>query len=70
MKITEINGLTDSVIEREATEEEAKAISENQAAIKAAKDAEELQAQEKATAKAALLDRLGISAEEAELLLS
>lgn len=70
MKITEIYGLTDTVIEREATEEEAQAIAENQAAIKAAKDAEELQAQAKATAKAALLNRLGISAEEAELLLS
>ena len=69
MKITEIDGLTDTVIEREATEEEAKAIADNQAAAKAIKDAEQAEANAKAEAKAALLDRLGITAEEAELLL-
>lgn len=69
MKITEIDGLTDTVIEREATEEEAKAIADNQAAAKAIKDAEQAEANAKAEAKAALLDRLGITEEEAQLLL-
>jgi hypothetical protein len=69
MKITQIDGLTDTVIEREATEEEAKAIADNQAAAKAIKDAEQAEANAKAEAKAALLDRLGITEEEAQLLL-
>lgn len=70
MKITEINGLDDSVIERDATAQEAAQLNEDQAAAQAAKDAKELDLAEKAEAKAALLDRLGITDEEAKLLLS
>jgi hypothetical protein len=69
MKITEINGLTDSVIEREATAEEQKLITDHQVEIKAFKEAQELEAKANAEAKAALLERLGITAEEAKLLL-
>jgi hypothetical protein len=50
---------------RNATAEEIAAIEANQAAENARVAAQE----EKATAKAALLDRLGITAEEAKLLL-
>ena len=65
MKITEIDASTQTVIEREATAEELE---------QARKDAED-RAKEaaalaiKAQAKAALLERLGITAEEAALLL-
>jgi hypothetical protein len=70
MKITEINGLDDSVIERDATEEEAAQMIADQDAAKAAKEAEEIANAEKAAAKAALLDRLGITEEEAKLLIA
>jgi hypothetical protein len=69
MKITEIDGLTDSVIERDATPKEIEAIEKEQKAYADAKAAEETAQAEAAEAKAALLDRLGITAEEAALLL-
>ena len=69
MKITEINGSDNTVIEREATAEEAAQIKKDQDAAKAAKKAEEIAVADKATAKAALLERLGITADEAALLL-
>ena len=70
MKITEkeFNALTgeETITEREETAAEKK---EREAFI--AKQAElAAEAEAKATAKAALLDRLGITAEEAQLLLS
>ena len=57
---------TNEVIDREMTDEEFADYETDQAA-QAAKQAE---AEAKATARAAILDRLGITAEEAQLLLS
>lgn len=66
MKITEVFTLTGEIIEREATEAEIA-----QAAIDESSEAARLAAIEAtAVAKAALLERLGITAEEATLLLS
>ena len=65
MRILEHNLETGEVFERDATKEElaqAETDKANEAAWKAEVEA-------KATAKAALLERLGISAEEAALLL-
>jgi hypothetical protein len=70
MKITEINGITDSIIERDATPEEIALIEEEQNERAEAKAAEEAAEAERAIAKAALLNRLGITADEAKLLLS
>jgi hypothetical protein len=70
MKITEINVSDNTVIEREATAEEAAQIKKDQDAAKAAKEAADAALADKAIAKAALLERLGISADEARLLLS
>lgn len=69
MKITEIDGLTDTVIERDATPEEIEAIEKEQKAYADAKAAEEAAQAKAAKAKADLLDRLGITEEEASLLL-
>jgi hypothetical protein len=70
MKIYEYNGLTDEHIVRDATPEEiaqreidAKRAKKELAAIQAEADAKEAQRQE-------ILDRLGITADEAKLLLS
>jgi hypothetical protein len=65
-KITEINLGVNSIIEREATEEELAQFELN-AADSLARQAE-LKAQQKA--KNELLNKLGITAEEASLLLS
>jgi hypothetical protein len=70
MKITEINGLNDTVIEREATADEIEQLTKHQNETLAAKQAEDIALLEKAQAKAALLERLGITADEATLLLS
>jgi len=56
--------------EREATAAEKKIILDTQADAAIAKAAEIAEGQAKATAKAALLAKLGITAEEAKLLLS
>lgn len=66
MKITETNGETGVTIEREATEEEIAQFEADQAEAAEAATAAAL----KAEAKAGLLERLGITAEEAELLLA
>jgi hypothetical protein len=59
------NQETDEIIDREMTDEEfAKA-----EALKAERAAKEAEAKAKATARQTILDRLGISAEEAQLLL-
>jgi len=60
------NSKTDEVIDREMTDAEFAAYKANQAA----QDAKQAEAEAKATAKAALLSKLGITAEEAALLLS
>jgi hypothetical protein len=70
MKITEINGITDSIIERDATPEEVALIEKEQEERAEAKAAEQAAEAQRATDKAALLDRLGITAEEAQLLLA
>ena len=69
-KVVEIFGLTNEIIEREPTEAEAAQREADRAAFEAA-EAERLEAEAtKAAAKATLLDRLGITADEAKLLLS
>lgn len=65
MKITETNAITQQTIVRDATAEELTQFDADQAEHAAAK----LEFHRKAEAKAALLDRLGITAEEAALLL-
>ncbi len=63
MKITEIDALTNIKTEREATENEIAEIAAAMAEVKGKENAA-------ITAKAALLERLGITADEAALLLS
>jgi hypothetical protein len=65
MKITEIDALTQIVIERDATEDELEQ-HKIDAEAKALLDAQEA---ERVEAKSALLERLGITADEAALLL-
>ena len=66
MKILQHNVTTNEVIERDATPDE---VAEMQLSA-ARREAQLAEAQAKATAKEALLDRLGITADEAKLLLS
>jgi hypothetical protein len=61
---------TGETTEIELTAEEIKDMEAAQKAAEAERKAQEVIAASKATAKAALLDRLGITAEEASLLLS
>jgi len=70
MKITEYFNETQTIVERDATPNEVKQREADTAKDKADLLAKEAEAKVKATAKAALLDRLGITAEEAVLLLS
>jgi len=65
----EINCETGEVIERPLTADEIAANEAAQAQVEADRLAAEAEAATKAEAKAALLDKLGISAEEAALLL-
>ena len=65
-----INCETGEVIDRELNAEELAQKEIDQAAYEAAEAIRLAEAEAKATAKAALLDRLGITAEEAVLLLS
>ena len=69
-KAIEVNCETGEVIERDLTVEELQAQADAAAKYKADRLAAEADAAEKATAKAALLKRLGITAEEAALLLA
>ncbi len=57
-------------IDRDATPEEIESILVNQANKKVKADAEKADAEAKAQAKAELLERLGITADEAKLLLA
>jgi hypothetical protein len=62
--------LTGEFIERDLTADEKKQLKKDQDALAAIDDARKAEAAAKAEAKAALLDRLGITAEEAKLLLA
>jgi hypothetical protein len=66
MKITEHDVLTGEIIEREATKEE---ITQAKIDLEVA-TSDALEIESKAAAKSALLERLGISENEAKLLLS
>jgi hypothetical protein len=70
MKITEIFALTGEVVERDATKAELEQSKKDQEQFAITQTNRETEAQEKAATKAALLERLGITAEEAQLLLS
>lgn len=69
-KAIEVNCTTGEVTERNLTAEELQAQAEAAAQAEAERVAAEAEAAEKATAKAALLKRLGITADEAALLLA
>lgn len=66
----EINCSTGEVLEIELTDAEVQQREDDRIAYEAAKAEEETAKALKAEAKAGLLERLGITAEEAELLLS
>ena len=66
----EVNCETGEVQEIELTAEEVAALEAAAAEAQAAQEAAEEEARAKATAKADLLEKLGITAEEAALLLS
>ena len=68
-KAIEVNCETGEVTERDLTAEELQAQADAAAQAEAERVAAEAEAAEKATAKAALLKRLGITADEADLLL-
>lgn len=67
---TEVFADENRVIEREMSEEELAEIAEMHEAAQAVREAEKAKAEENALAKAALLERLGITEDEAKLLLS
>lgn len=69
-KAIEVNCETGEVTERDLTVEELQAQADAAAKAEADRLAAEADAEAKATAKAALLKRLGITAEEAALLLA
>lgn len=68
-KAIEVNCTTGEVTERDLTAEELQAQADAAAQAEADRLAAEAEAEAKATAKAALLKRLGITADEAALLL-
>jgi len=70
MKITEIFALTGEVVERDATKAEAEQRKKDEAQFAIIDAGRQAAAEAKASAKAQLLSRLGITAEEAVLLLS
>jgi len=70
MKKVEVFYLNDEVVERDYTAEELAQHKKDQKQYEDNEAAKLAEAEAKATAKAALLDRLGITAEEAALLLS
>ena len=69
-KAIEVNCTTGEVTERDLTAEELQAQADAAAEAEAERVTAEAEAEEKATAKAALLKRLGITADEAALLLA
>jgi hypothetical protein len=66
----EVNCTTGEIVERPLTTEELAQREADAAAFAAQKHEEEVAAAEAATAKAALLTKLGITADEAKLLLA
>ncbi len=66
LKVTEYDGLTKQIIERPFNADEIAEYEERKAKLAAKKAEAEVRAQ----AKAALLERLGITADEAKLLLA
>jgi hypothetical protein len=66
---TEYNALTGETLEVVLTEKEVLARLKDEAEVAAEKEAKQAEAEAKATQKAALLDRLGITEAEARLLL-
>ena len=70
MKKVEVFYLNDEVVERDYTAEELAQHKKDQKQYEDIEAAKLAEAEAKATAKAALLNRLGITAEEAALLLS
>lgn len=69
-KITIHNALTGETVEREMNDEEFAQYQADQIAEQERQEAEAVAAAEAAAKKAALLDKLGITEEEAKLLLS
>ena len=69
-KAIEVNCETGEITERDLTAAELQAQAEAQVQYESEQSAKEAEAAEKATAKAALLKRLGITADEAALLLA
>ena len=65
----EVNCTTGEVLEIELTDEEVAQREADAKAAEAQRKADEKAAADKATARAAILDRLGLSAEEAAILL-
>jgi hypothetical protein len=68
MDVIEIDAATGSVVERAFTPEEAAQRATDAAAVEAERAAAEAEAVERAAARRALLERLGISEDEAVLL--
>ena len=66
MKITIHNATTGEIVEREMNEEELAQVAKDKLTF----EADRIEAENKALRKAELLEKLGISAEEAALLLS
>ena len=69
-KVTEIDAITGEVIERPMNDEELAQRKKDQEEAEKLAAAKAIELAEKATAKSALLERLGITADEAKLLLS
>jgi hypothetical protein len=70
MKVTEIFALTGEIVERDFTAAELEQRKKDEQEYKTAEAVRQTEADAKVTAKAELLSRLGITAEEAVLLLS
>jgi hypothetical protein len=69
MKIVEIDGLTDTAIERQATPEEIAQREADFAAITQAKEKEQEELAAKEAARQAVLTKLGLTLEEVEALI-
>ena len=69
MKITEINAITNNVIEREANADEIAQIQTDLTAFAEAKEKEQAQLAAKEAAREAVLTKLGLTLEEVQALL-
>jgi len=70
MKITEVFAITGEVVERDATKAEVEQRKKDEVQYAVIETERQAEAEAKATAKAALLTQLGITEEQAKLLLS